>query len=191
MRKCYFCHEWISSLIITCPECNTVIGISKKMRKYAKRQKKLRFAVAARNIDISKSFRDYYKNKPKEVILTKLKYLAEYKLKNPQKYPKRRKKKWGIPRANCFVCKINKADYYHHIILIINGGIPDISNTIPICKYCHEKIHPWLKKAVMVERKENKLFTRGGFINREEESNDLIKTAAFPAIHNELVSSPN
>ena len=76
-------------------------------------------------------------------VLEDLKELSEIKLSIGIPYLKRRVKKHRS-RRKCFVCKDNKSYCQHHIILIKNGGYDNGINRIPICKECHEVIHPWL-----------------------------------------------
>ena len=45
----------------------------------------------------------------------------------------------------CFVCRINKVENIHHVVMLKNGGSNDEANLIGICKDCHAEIHPWMK----------------------------------------------
>lgn len=43
----------------------------------------------------------------------------------------------------CFVCS-KPSEVRHHIILLKNGGENEGDNLVPLCNYCHGKIHKWL-----------------------------------------------
>jgi hypothetical protein len=43
----------------------------------------------------------------------------------------------------CFVCH-GAATQRHHIIALINGGLPTKRNTVWIDAKCHARIHPWM-----------------------------------------------
>lgn len=60
-------------------------------------------------------------------------------------YSDLREKKFHIfPNTKCWICKKEKANCMHHIILLKNGGSNNLKNLIPICNTCHEKIHSWM-----------------------------------------------
>jgi hypothetical protein len=61
----------------------------------------------------------------------------------------RRKHRQSVSRfplnSLCFVCK-EIAFVRHHIIQLQNGGVTRRKNIIPLCNYCHSRIHPWLRE---------------------------------------------
>jgi len=67
------------------------------------------------------------------------------KLSDNELYVKRRESKHRTNKL-CFVCKNRRARYNHHIIALINGGYDSSINRIPICHWCHIKIHPWMQE---------------------------------------------
>lgn len=91
------------------------------------------------------SFKNAYKKcADKNVLINRLKYLSTLKVSgNTYPYNKRRSKKFGCNKL-CWVCKQSRASYYHHIILLANGGYNWGFNRIPICPDCHKQIHSWL-----------------------------------------------
>lgn len=91
------------------------------------------------------SFKKLYKNECKENIIEKLIELSKIIVDETYRYNKIRGKKHYGNHKSCFVCKEYKADYQHHIIMLINGGYDNGINRIPICHSCHIQIHSWMK----------------------------------------------
>jgi hypothetical protein len=86
----------------------------------------------------------YQKCVDKGVLINMLKHLSNIVIKGRKcSYQHLREKKYSC-KKKCWVCKINKATYYHHIILLKNGGYNYNWNKIPICPDCHKLIHNWL-----------------------------------------------
>lgn len=46
----------------------------------------------------------------------------------------------------CYCCAKNKAVLRHHVIPLANGGRNRENNIVLLCKDCHEKIHPHLRR---------------------------------------------
>lgn len=46
----------------------------------------------------------------------------------------------------CYCCVKNIAVLRHHVIPLANGGRSKENNIVPLCKDCHEKVHPHLRK---------------------------------------------
>ena len=86
----------------------------------------------------------YQRCSNKNILIKMLKHLSTVKIPgNTYPYHKRRAKKFSCKKS-CWVCKQNRANYYHHIIQLSNGGYNWGFNRIPICECCHKEIHPWL-----------------------------------------------
>lgn len=114
--------------------------------------KKSNPSVYSHNQDIVNTFKKLVQDKPKKDILKMLCGYTQTKLTNNFiPYYKRRHQKLGKPYRKCYVCKVNQANCYHHIILIKNGGFAQPVNTIEICNDCHVLIHIWLKKAYKMQ----------------------------------------
>jgi len=128
---------------------------NKKFKRYTHLKhatKKSNPNVYKHNQDIVRTFKELAQDKPKEDILKMLCGYTQTKLTNNFiPYYKRRHQKLGKPYRKCFVCKINQADCYHHIIMIVNGGFAQPMNTIEICNDCHALIHTWLNKAYKIQ----------------------------------------
>ena len=57
----------------------------------------------------------------------------------------------GFPLSKrCFVCA-ERAAQQHHVILLSLGGENSYLNLVPICKSCHEDVHPWMRNAAEAE----------------------------------------
>ena len=85
----------------------------------------------------------YAKCSNKYLMINRLKALSNINIDNTYPYSKRREKKY-LCQKKCLVCKHNKASFYHHVVLLKNGGYNYGFNRIPICKPCHQEIHTWL-----------------------------------------------
>jgi hypothetical protein len=85
----------------------------------------------------------YQKCKDRSILIKQLIRLSEVKIDNNYPYEKRREKKYGC-KKRCWVCEHNKAGYFHHIVLLKNGGYNWGFNRIPICPQCHKQIHTWM-----------------------------------------------
>jgi len=60
----------------------------------------------------------------------------------------------------CFCCRTAERNlYWHHVILIANGGDNDHFNQVAICQRCHAAIHPWLDVAGAEQDKRRSSFT--------------------------------
>lgn len=46
----------------------------------------------------------------------------------------------------CYACLKNQACLRHHVITLANGGRNKRNNIVPLCKPCHEKVHPHLRR---------------------------------------------
>jgi 5-methylcytosine-specific restriction endonuclease McrA len=115
-------------------------------KKLRKNKVEIPKSAFEKNYFIAYTFKEAYKIcKDKNILLRRLKDLAEIKIEgNTQSYSKRREKKhWS--RRKCFVCKSSRSDYQHHIVLLKNGGYDNGINRIPICSDCHKLIHPRLE----------------------------------------------
>lgn len=47
--------------------------------------------------------------------------------------------------AMCFVCW-QGPDEWHHIVQLQYGGDNRDENVVAICRRCHRKVHPWMRK---------------------------------------------
>ncbi len=89
-------------------------------------------------------FKKLIKGKSKEFVIDCLKEISKIIIAgNKTPYLKRREKKFKT-KKRCFVCKTQKAYYFHHIVLLKNGGFNSRLNRIPICEDCHKQIHEWM-----------------------------------------------
>jgi len=52
----------------------------------------------------------------------------------------------GQKGAKCWSCQQEPPKHLHHIIQLQYGGRNSPRNLVPLCKYCHAIIHPWLRK---------------------------------------------
>ncbi len=81
----------------------------------------------------------------KDKILSELKAWAQVGKGTHIPYHVRRKKILGLRlRKACYACG-NRAQLFHHVILIKNGGENKIGNMVELCKDCHSEIHIWLE----------------------------------------------
>jgi len=104
-----------------------------------------------RNYNLANHFRFDYEDKSPSERLKRLIELSEIKLEDSNvNYEKKRAYHYPV-RKHCYVCG-EPACFTHHIILLKNGGYASSVNRIPVCKDCHNEIHPWLK--IRDERKE-------------------------------------
>lgn len=59
----------------------------------------------------------------------------------------------------CFVCwKI--AEFRHHIVMLHHGGDNRKQNIVGVCGKDHELIHPWLREARAVEKRQPKILPK-------------------------------
>ena len=92
-----------------------------------------------------KKFKRSLKFKSQNHILQRLQEKSYIKVYNPKNYASRRKTKLPCGKwRKCFVCNKQRGDFWHHIVLLKNGGYQHKHNRIPICELCHNKIHPWM-----------------------------------------------
>jgi hypothetical protein len=49
-----------------------------------------------------------------------------------------------LHRAFCWTCE-RRADVKHHVVELKNGGANVEHNVVPLCHYCHCRVHPWLR----------------------------------------------
>lgn len=70
---------------------------------------------------------------------------------------KRRRVRRHRTNKLCFVCKKRRARYFHHIIQLIHGGYDNSLNRIPICHWCHVKIHPWMQEQERIKNESHKI----------------------------------
>ena len=81
-------------------------------------------------------------------VQEKLDFLKEEARQKPWEKPNKRYKslravKFDLTSKYCAVCG-GKASCMHHIHPLMCGGKNKADNLIPICKECHEEIHPFI-----------------------------------------------
>jgi hypothetical protein len=91
------------------------------------------------------NFKKKFRKKSKKEIVGELQCFSMVVLSPSKSHPYRvkRERKFAT-KQKCFVCKISKAFYFHHIILLKNNGFNSGINRIPICEDCHKEVHSWL-----------------------------------------------
>ena len=90
------------------------------------------------------------KLKKMETPVERLAFLKNEARKKPwqkakRDYLKLRAVRHNLSTKKCCICG-NLASCMHHVKPLINGGNNNFSNLVPVCKKCHEKIHPFMKK---------------------------------------------
>ena len=48
-----------------------------------------------------------------------------------------------IKGQSCYCCE-SQAQVRHHVTPLSKGGRNKDNNIVPLCRRCHEKVHPWL-----------------------------------------------
>lgn len=52
----------------------------------------------------------------------------------------------------CFGCRKDDRKYYwHHVIQVQHGGSNAPRNLVPLCAWCHKRVHPWLEEPTTAE----------------------------------------
>lgn len=66
---------------------------------------------------------------------------------------------WHTPKSTflleaeqCWTCYSGERRlYWHHVILVKNGGSSTPRNLVPLCHRCHRAVHPWLPAPTTLE----------------------------------------
>lgn len=120
------------------PYVKQKMKIEKKPNKYRASSKKMLKRFKLR-------YRDKIRTKEEKIIRLKQfcnSHGSNRNYKEQRSHPCSRLKEIKI----CEICLKNKAYCNHHIIMVKNGGTNSPYNLIPVCKSCHEEIHPWMKE---------------------------------------------
>ena len=101
------------------------------------------------------SVRDFQESGARERVRT-LKWMTKVKVKSSghvtQSYQYRRSRFKDISRRllkkwiTCAVCDTKRSQVVHHIVMLCNGGPNTEANLLGLCRGCHQKIHPWLRR---------------------------------------------
>ena len=55
-------------------------------------------------------------------------------------------KRFGLSKATmCWCCQKEHATLRHHVRPLLKGGRNKVNNIVPLCRWCHGKIHPHLR----------------------------------------------
>lgn len=53
---------------------------------------------------------------------------------------------WRHRGDQCFCCfHMDRRLAWHHIIQVQHGGSNSARNMVPLCQWCHQRVHPWLE----------------------------------------------
>jgi 5-methylcytosine-specific restriction enzyme A len=58
------------------------------------------------------------------------------------------RKFWLDNKTTCYICT-KRAKHRHHVIPLGKGGKTKRNNLVPLCKSCHCKVHPHMKKSAV------------------------------------------
>lgn len=74
----------------------------------------------------------------------RLEYVGSWDLDARRQHYERQLRNRPLSKV-CFVCR-KRATQQHHVILLSRGGDNSYLNLVPICKTCHEDVHPWMRE---------------------------------------------
>lgn len=58
-------------------------------------------------------------------------------------------------KFTCYLCK-EKADHWHHIVLLSRGGLDSKDNLVTLCESCHKNVHRKVKVRPNREKKKGR-----------------------------------